>query len=543
MIDIAELTVVDRTGRAVVEDLTLTVERGESLGIVGESGSGKTTLALALLGALRPGLAVRSGSVRVDGHDMLALKGSRLRAVRRRTLTYLAQDPASALTPTLRVGGQIAELAPDRSAEGVRRRLEAMGLPGDAEFRRRFPHQLSGGQQQRLALARALAGEPAVAVLDEPTTGLDVLTRRLVLDEIDRPARERGLTLVFITHDLPAAARLCDRLVVLRAGRLVEQGPTLRTLSRPADPYTRALVRAVPDIAEAGRRTPAPEPPPGPDAPADPGGDRALLEVRGLRAGHGRGTGREAPTMSGVSFRVGRGECVALLGASGIGKTTLVRCVSGHHRPDGGEILLHGEPMPPDLRRRTPAQRRSVQLVPQDAVGSLNPRRRVGEAIARSARVLRGLDRAAAAAETVRLLGLVGLPAEWAGRLPGEMSGGQRQRVAIARALAAAPEVLLCDEVTASLDVGIQVEILELLESLRRQLGLGVVLITHDLGVVARSADRVLVLDGGGVCEEGAVAQVLGAPRHAWTRSVVGAMTSLRDLTEGPAQAEVGAAD
>ncbi|MFH8738866.1 MULTISPECIES: ABC transporter ATP-binding protein [unclassified Streptomyces] len=527
VISVTDLTVADPNGRPVLDGLTLTVRAGERVGVVGESGSGKTTLALALLGALRPGLRTAGGRVRVAGEDPLALRGRALRRLRRHTVAYLPQDPAAALTPTMRVGALVSELAVRRTPEDAARTLRSVGLPDGRGFLRRFPHELSGGQQQRLALGRVLAAGPAALVLDEPTTGLDVLTQRLVLDEVARLAAERNLTLLFITHDLPAAARLTDRLAVLKAGRVVEEGPVDAVLGRPRAAYTRELVHAVPDIGEAAAR---------PAAPAGGAADTTpVLRVSGLRAGHGRGRAR-VTTAQDVAFHIEPGECVALLGGSGTGKTTLARCVTGHHSPDGGLIELAGSAVPGPLRGRTLDQRRLVQLVAQDANGSLNPRRTVGAAIARPLRVLRGLGGEAAAAETERLLRLVGLDPQWAGRLPRTLSGGQRQRVAIARALAAQPRLLLCDEVTSSLDVRIQAEILALLDGLRSRLGLGLLLISHDLGVIARMADRVLVLDGGTVREQGPVAEVFAAPRHPWTRAVLDAVPSVRGELAGRAE-------
>ncbi|PWW64710.1 ABC transporter ATP-binding protein [Actinokineospora spheciospongiae] len=517
MIEITDLTVADTSGRAVLDRVSLHVSPGERVGIVGESGSGKTTLATALLGAIRPGLRAAGGTVTFSGTDVLALDRRRLRALRRESIAYLGQDPATALTPTLRVGGQVAELATDPSPESVARHLAGVGLPGDRAFQRRFPHQLSGGQQQRLALARVLAGDPELLILDEPTTGLDAITQDLVLRQIEELAAARGITLLFITHDLVAAARLSDRLVVLRHGRVVEEGPLASTLSAPRHPYTRELVAAVPDVAEAFEKY---------GHSVFETSRAPLLEVRTLVAGHGRGRKR-VTTAREVSFTVERGECVALLGESGSGKTTIARCVSGHHRPDSGEVVVDGEVLP-DVRSRTLAQRRKVQLVPQDSAGSLNPRRTVGAAIARVLKVLQGLTGAAAEAETARLLALVGLPAEMAGRLPRQLSGGQRQRVTIARALAAGPDLLVCDEITSSLDVRVQAGVLDLVASLSESEGLGVVLITHDLGVIARMADRVLALRGGEVCEQGTVHEVLGEPRHEWTAALVAAVPSLR---------------
>lgn len=521
------LTVTGPDDRPVLDDLSLTLRAGERLGVVGESGSGKTTLALSLLGALRPGMRATAGTLWVTDRDPLALRGRELRRLRRR-VAYLPQDPAAALTPTMRVAAQVTERAAHRGPQDAAAILRGVGLPDDPAFLRRYPHELSGGQQQRLALGRVLAAEPEVLVLDEPTTGLDLLTQRLVLDEVARLTEQRRLTLLFITHDLAAAARLTDRLAVLRAGRLVEEGPLADVLGNPREPYTRELVRAVPDIDEARSR------PAGPKSEAEP-----LLRVTGLSAGHGRGA-RRVTTARDVSLHVAPGECVALLGGSGAGKTTLARCVTGHHTPDTGVVELVGTPVPGPLRARTLDQRRLVQLVAQDASGSLNPRRTVGATMARPLRVLRGMGRQAAVDETLRLLRLVGLDDQCAGRLPGTLSGGQRQRVAIARALAAQPRLLLCDEVTSSLDVRVQADILALLDDLRTRLGLGLLLISHDLGVIARMADRVLVLDQGTVCEQGPVAEVFTAPRHPWTRDLLAAVPSMSAHTARRAPQELG---
>jgi len=505
VIQVDRLVVVEPRGHPVLDGVSLSVAARERVGVVGESGSGKTTLALALLGAVRRGLRLTGGRVGVAGHDMLALRGAALRAVRRRVIAYLPQDPPSTLTPTMRVGAQIAELA---GGSDVAAHLDRLGLPTDRAFQRRFPHQLSGGQQRRLALARTLAGDPQVLVLDEPINGLDGPTRAAVLDEIAELTRARAMTLLFITHDLAAAARIADRLVVVRAGTIVEDGGLSATLAAPTSPYTAELVRAVPALPEAFEAR----------APARSGAV-PVLEVRDLRASHG--ARRRVVVADGVSFTVARGECVALLARSGAGKTTLARCVTGLHRPDSGAVVLDGVPLPAALRDRTVEQRRRIQLVAQDPTLSLNPRRTAGAAVARPLRRLRGLSRAASRAETGRLLGLVGLDPGLAARLPAQLSGGQRQRVAIARALAAAPEILLCDEVTAGLDTRVQAAVLDLIADLRRRLGLAVLLITHDLGVVARTADRVLVLVDGAIREEGPVGEVLGAPRHEATRALV----------------------
>ncbi|WP_093802448.1 ABC transporter ATP-binding protein [Streptomyces sp. Wb2n-11] len=516
MIRVEDLSVVDGAGRAVLDGVSLDIGPGQRVAVVGESGSGKTTLALSLLGQVNPGLRVAGGRVVVGGENVLGLPAGALRSYRRRTVAYLPQDPASALTPTLRVRGQLAELADDRSDEALLRRLADVGLPADPKLLGRYPHQLSGGQQQRLALARISAGDPSVLVVDEPTTGLDAVARNRVLGQVGELVARRGASLLFVTHDLPAAGLVADRLVVLRGGTVMEEGPLTGVMAEPAAPYTRELIRAVPVIGDMRGR---PQDATAPSTAAEEA-PSALLRVEGLSAAYRQG-GRSRTVVEGVSFSLGAGECLALLGVSGSGKTTLARCVSGFHRPSAGTITLDGQPLPAAIGERGTEQRRRIQVVPQHSVGSLNPRRSVGAALTRPLRRLRGMNRAGAAAESARLLALVGLEQRIADRYPAQLSGGQCQRVAIARALAADPDVLICDEMTSSLDTRVQAAVLDLVNRLRLELRLAVIVITHDLGVLARTADRVLALHEGVVCEEGPVAKVLGAPEHAWTRSLV----------------------
>ncbi|WP_406284373.1 ABC transporter ATP-binding protein [Streptomyces sp. NBC_00209] len=524
LIEVSGLTIAAPGGPPVLDAVSLAVRRGERVCIVGESGSGKTTLALALLGALRPGLRATAGHVLVDGQDALALRGTALRRHRRRVVSYLPQDPATALTATLRVRGQLTELSATSSTAEVSRRLAEVALPGDAPFQRRFPHQLSGGQQQRLALARSTSSMPDVLVLDEPTTGLDVHARQAVMEQIDRLARARDLALVLITHDLSVAGT-ADRLVVMRQGRIVEQGPLPGTLDHPAAAYTRELIRATPSLEGVTREGAAPRSP-------VPASTTPLLRVTGLGAGHGRGKQRRQ-VVSGVSFEVHRGESVALLGVSGSGKSTIARCLTGVHVPDAGTVSLEGDVLPTALRNRSPELRRRIQLVPQDSSGSLNPRRTVGSTLLNPLVRLLGMEPPAAAERMRELLTQVELDPALAGRHPHELSGGQRQRVSIARALTVNPEVLICDEMTSSLDVRVQAAILELLTELRRGLGLGIVLITHDLGVLASAADRALVLHEGRTCEQGLVSDILTSPQHPWTQSLLTAAERERgDRTE-----------
>jgi peptide/nickel transport system ATP-binding protein len=568
---------------AVVDDVSLRVAPGEALGLVGESGSGKTTTALALLGFARPGVRIVAGEVEVVGRRVPARDEPAARTLRGSLVAYVPQDPANALNPALRIGSAIQDVLEEhvRSAQssgGVQAALASVHLPADSAFAQRFPHQLSGGQQQRVTIAMALACEPPLVVLDEPTTGLDVVTQARVLDELRRLRTERGLSMVYVSHDLAVVSQIADRIAVMYAGRVIEEGPVPAVLSRPRHPYTRGLVASIPDHVVPRRLLSMPgvavgvgDRPPGcafsPRCPQrqercerelpalEPIGDgRAvrcfewrstpavvlepplaattrrdagrLLQVVSLSAEH---RGRRETTVAAVdiSFDVLAGGCVALVGESGSGKTTIARCIAGLHVPSGGQILLGGVPLAGRAARRPLDARRRIQIVFQNPYDSLNPRHRVADAIARPARLLRGLGRQEAAPAVAELLELVRLPARVGDRFPGELSGGERQRVAIARALAAGPELLVCDEITSALDVSVQAAVLELLAELRSQLGVALLFISHDLGVVASVADTVLVLERGVVCERGRVADVLERPQHPYTQALLAAAPRL----------------
>ncbi len=581
VLSVRDLRVELTSGDPVVEDVSLAVGAGEILGLVGESGSGKTTTALALLGYTRRGVRIAGGEISVVGQRLDGRDEESARRLRGRIVSYVPQDPGNALNPALRIGQAVRDMldahAGARRETSVTSALAAVHLPADEAFARRFPHQLSGGQQQRVTIAIALVCEPPLVVLDEPTTGLDVVTQARVLAEIDRLRRERGLAMLYVTHDLAVVAQIADRIAVLYAGRVVEEGPATRILTSPRHPYTRGLVASIPDHLRPRRLHGMPgvsvgvgERPPGcafaprceqrvarcelelpPLEEAGPGRvrcfewrrtpelalgevvparsavvDEPLLAVEGLAAQHGRGP-LAVVAAEDVSFALGRRRCVALVGESGSGKTTIARCVAGLHAPSGGRILLDGVPLAGRAKDRTKEQRRRIQLVFQNPNDSLNPRHRVGEAIARPARVLRDLSAREAAVEVSALLERVRLPARLATRFPGELSGGERQRVAIARALAARPDLLVCDEITSALDVSVQAAVLELLGELRDELGLALLFISHDLGVVASVADEVLVLEEGRVCEAGRAAELLAAPQHEYTRRLLEAAPRL----------------
>ena len=505
------LTVELPGGRAAVDNVSLAVGPAEILGLVGESGSGKTTLALALLGYARPGCRIVAGSVDVAGTRLTGLSETDARSHRGRVVSYVPQDPASALNPSLRVGEAVSDVAEEHGgAPGGNRVLQALErvhLPGDSAFARRYPHELSGGQQQRVTIATALVCEPAAVVMDEPTTGLDVVTQALILEEVERLRSERGIAVVYVSHDLAVVASVADRVAVMYEGRIVEEGDATQVITQPRHEYTRRLVASIPRLVERRRARER---------------GAAILSVEGLHAAYGR-----VPAVADVSFEVTRGACLAVVGESGSGKTTIARCVAGLHQPSAGVILLDGERLAPRSRSRTRVQRRRLQIVFQNPYDSLNPRRRIRDEIARPARLLRGISAADAETEVAGLLERVRLPSRLAGRFPGELSGGERQRVAIARALAAGPELLVCDEITSALDVSVQAAVLELLQELRTELGLSLLFISHDLAVVGTVADDVLVLESGRVRETGPTATVLASPRDDYTKRLLEAAPSL----------------
>jgi peptide/nickel transport system ATP-binding protein len=589
LLDVDALNVVTPTGEPILEDVSFSLAAGETLGLVGESGSGKTTTALALLGYTHGGARITGGSVRIGGEEVQAGSERATRRMRGRLVSYVPQSPGTALNPSMRIGPAVAQMisahrdgAP--SEQVIAAALENVGLPGTAQFQRRYPHQLSGGQQQRVCISVALVCEPPLVVLDEPTTGLDVVTQARILDELLRLRKEHEVSMVYVAHDLAVVAQIATRIAVMYAGRIVEEGPAAAILRRPRHPYTRGLLTSIPDHLRPRVLEPMPgvavgvgERPPGccfaprcplateacdkampplsalgdaraarclraddvtaPDPPVlalarrhhDEG--PSLLTVAGMRAEH-RSRDETVVAAQDVSFRIERGSCVALVGESGSGKTTIARTLVGLHPLSAGEIRLCDDVLSPTVKRRSPQQRQRMQIIFQNPADALNPRHTVGRVIARPLTQLQGLDKRGAAAEVERLLDLVRLPRRTAERYPMELSGGERQRVGIARALAAQPEVIVCDEITSALDVSVQAAVLGLLNDLRRDLGLGVLFITHDLGVVATIADYVLVLDRGHVCEAGPVAAILTRPTQPYTQRLLASAPSISHALE-----------
>ena len=567
-----------RSGPDVVRDISFAVQAGEVLGLVGESGSGKTTVALALLGHTRRGLRITAGQVLLDGIDLLALSPRDLLAARGARVSYVPQDPSSALNPALRVGTQIREVlevhagpaghagrAGDRVAEVMR---EAY-LDPTPEMLRRYPHQLSGGQQQRIALAMAFACRPSLIVLDEPTTGLDVSTQRHVLDTVRSLCRSYGVAAVYVSHDLAVVSGLVSDVAVMYAGRIVEIGSTAQLFGDPVHPYTSGLIGAVPSLGRAevltgidgqqprpGHRgsgcsfaarcdyaigdctTRAPEPVtvagrsvrclrawdiqatrPGrlPVVPYPPAvGGTSALSVRGVAASYG-----STQVLSDISFEVPPRACVAVVGESGSGKTTLARCVAGLHSDWTGEIIFQGAPLARGARQRDQDVLRRVQYIFQNPYTSLNPRKTVGQIIDQPLEQFTGLSRRDRSARVADVLKDVSLGPDFLSCYPDQLSGGERQRVAIARALVVEPELLICDEVTSSLDVSVQAIVVELLRRIQRERHLAMIFITHNLALVRSIAQSAVVLCQGAVTESGPVEQILQHPADPYTQRLV----------------------
>jgi peptide/nickel transport system ATP-binding protein len=516
VVAVTDLRLTLRRGRDAAEVLrgvSLEVARGEIVAVVGQSGSGKTVLGLTLLGLLPPAARpVLGGSAVVAGVDMTRATAAERRRIRRDQVGVVFQDPMTSLDPTMTVGRQVMEAAGTR--EEALRLMRAAGIPQPEQRFSAYPHQLSGGLRQRVMIAMAIAGGPSLVIADEPTTALDVTVQAQVLRVLRGLRDDIGCGVLMITHDLGVAAQVADRIVVMQAGEVVEQGPAGQVLAAPAHPYTQELLRARLDLSGVA----APPASPG-ETPARGEGSAgatasrpilALTEVTcdfQVRDAAGRRATLHA--LRGVTTDIAAGEAVALVGESGSGKSTLLRAIAGLERGWQGGI---------DGPRRA-----DIQMVFQDPGASLTPWLTVRELLNERLRQAVS-DRAARRARIVATLDLIGLPETLLDARPAELSGGQRQRVALARATIVPPRVLLCDEPTSALDVSLAATVLRLISDLRRELGMTVLFVTHDLGVARFIADRIAVMYLGRLVEVGPADAVIRNPKHPYTQALVAAV-------------------
>ena len=596
---------------SALRDVSFSILAGRTLALVGESGSGKSTAALAVMGLLAREAMIEAGSIAFGGRDLRSLSQDEWQALRGREISVVFQDPFTSLNPSIPVGEQVAEpLVVHRRlsrADALRRAVAALaevGLPNAAEVAGAYPHQLSGGMQQRALIAAALICDPALIILDEPTTALDVTVEAGILDLLEELRRRRSLAMLFITHNLGVVNRICDYICVLYAGTVLEQGPTSQILAQPAHPYTQGLLASMPRLDVARRRSrlvpivgkfpdladlPAgcifsPRCPHAETKCEQPqvldavGADRAVrcwkfrglatiggsaqklpsdairsavaaslldvVDVRktytlNLRAVPSRlnvGNDLRVPwfalqrpqvhALNGVSLAIRRGETLGVVGESGCGKTTLGRCIVRLLDPTAGTIVFDGRDVTRDTGRRLRGFRGRSQIVFQNPISSLNPRKTVGAAVGRSLANFSKLPLAQRRDRVAQILEQVGLSAAYADRYPHQLSGGERQRVGIARALATGPQFIVCDEPVSALDVSVQATVLNVLADLRDELGLAYLFISHDLSVVVHIADRIAVMYAGTICEEGPTDAVLAPPYHPYTETLLAAIPS-----------------
>lgn len=523
-----------------VENLSFDVHAREIVCVVGESGSGKSITSLATMGLLSPGLKVAAGEIDFEGQNLLNMSAESRNKMRGDRMAMIFQEPMTALNPAYTVGAQIEEVFRVHRRMGAQERRKAtldllneVYLPDPDRLYGAYPHQLSGGQRQRIVIAMSLALDPKLLIADEPTTALDVTTQAQILHLLKQLNANHDAGIMFITHDFGVVAEIADRVVVMRHGKIVEQGSAADVLHAPQHPYTKALIDAVPRPAVKQQVEAFTAP--------------VVIDVQGLcktfRTNFGMfKPARTVTAVNNVSFQVKRGETLGIVGESGSGKTTLVRCLMRLIDPDSGAINISGVDFAAAQRSDLRKHRKDIQIVFQDPYGSLNPRRTIGSQLIQGA-INFGVSRKEAWKRVYDLLDIVRMPRESVNRFPSQFSGGQRQRLCIARALVVQPQVLIADEAVSALDVSIQREVLKLINDIRDRLGLTVIFITHDLRVAAQICDEVIVMQKGEVVERGDVNQIFNAPTHVYTKSLLAAQPgqgwNIPTFAEGEIFAEI----
>jgi peptide/nickel transport system ATP-binding protein len=578
--------------RPVLRGISFSIPRGEAYGLVGESGCGKSTAAYAIMRYLPRNGRVTSGEIKVAGRDLLGMNAADVRRLRASTVSMVYQNPSTALNPSMRIGDQVAEvfgilgLAKHEARARTGEILGKVQISDPARVARRFPHQLSGGMQQRVVIAMALAKDPTLLILDEPTTGLDATVEAEVLDLVNSLRHEFGTSVLFISHNLAVIAKMCEHVCVLYAGRLVEEGPAQRVFEDPRHPYTVGLLRCIPRAGlrkdrdrldtipgflpglgaplpacvfvdrcglaqeichqeeppfhpvghgqasrchfwQRAHEVPRTTPPRAADARFEPAKAPVVLQAQSMRKTF-KQEGVEVRALEDISFAIRQGETLGLVGESGSGKTTLARLLLGLTRPDPGSVVeLDGEPLAPDVGGRKHEQVRAIQIVFQNPDAALNRRFSAHRTISRALKKLLGTSGQEREARLRDLAHSVRFDLGLLGARPAQLSGGLKQRVAIARAFAGEPRVVVCDEPTSALDVSVQAAILNLLADLQGEKGVTYLFISHDLGVVRYLSDRIAVLYLGRLMELGPAEAVFQPPHHPYTEALLSAVPAL----------------
>ncbi|WP_421361722.1 MULTISPECIES: dipeptide ABC transporter ATP-binding protein [Agrobacterium] len=540
LLSVQSLSVRFGKGRSEIEavsNVSFDVPSSATVGIVGESGSGKSVTSLALTRLFpKSSKAKIGGQIKFQDRDLVSMPDAELRSLRGKGISYVFQDPLSALNPVRRCGEQVAEairihepsLGSDRVYGRVAELFEGLGLPRPKETMRKYPYELSGGMRQRVMIAMALACKPSLLIADEPTTALDVIVQRQIVDLLRETIKDLGTALLFISHDLALVSSIAEQVVVMRDGKVVESGATLDVWRAPRQAYTKQLWDATPTLRAS---------------------TRPLLEVRqsavcpstnifsaeGLTHSFVWGAnGKQGPfALDHVSINARRGETVCIVGESGSGKSTFARCAVGLIAPDQGRISFDGTDLVGPKANGWKTVRRDIQMVFQDPYASLNPRIKVADLVAEGLLINRLISsREAARKRAVELLEMVGLQAAHGDRYPHQFSGGQRQRIAIARALAVRPKLLVCDEPVTSLDVSIRAQIIKLLIDIQNQEGLTYLFITHDIALARQIGDTVVVMSKGRVVETGAAVDVIDRPVDPYTRQLRAAVPNLPETSD-----------
>lgn len=537
MLKVDNLSVqIQGSGQMAVDQVSFTVEKGQTFALVGESGSGKSMTALAILRLLPEAARIVSGQVQVDQTDVFSLTEAQMRSVRGRKVAMIFQEPATCLNPVLTIGDQLMESLrahTDHQGTALKQRaiqwLDRVGIPNAAQRFNEYPFQFSGGQRQRIMIAMTLAGEPDILIADEPTTALDVTVQAQILQLLSDIQKELGLTVLLITHDLAVVQQVADTVALMRHGKIVEIANKADFFAAPKHEYAQQLLAAIPSFAQRQARYG--------DVVAVGDSARSVLEVKDLRVAYKKASGffkrnQSIEIVKGLDFTLRAGQTLALLGASGCGKSTVAKALLrliDDQTVVSGQALLLGQDVLHTRGSALKTQRQDLQIVFQDPFSSLNPRMMVGDILTEGLLSLQPNLNATERQKRIHdLLDLTALPKNSAQRYAHEFSGGQRQRIAIARALAVEPKVLVCDEPTSALDVSVQAQILDLLIDLQQQTGLAYLFITHNFSVVEYIADQVAIMDGGVIVEQGGAKDVLLQPQHTVTQQLLQSVPRLK---------------